>query len=77
MPTFIEDKLISKSDVVIDIAAEIDIDSAKLESALNDPDVKNLVREATDDAIAQKVFGSPFFVVDGETVFGGMTDWIN
>ena len=67
---FIEDKLISKSDVVIDIATKIDIDSTSLSSALNDLDVKNLVREATDDAIAQKVFGSPFFVVDGEPFWG-------
>ena len=67
---FIDDATISKSETVIEIAAQVGIDGEELTSALQDPQVKLTVRAQTDNAIERKVFGSPFFIVDGEPFWG-------
>lgn len=43
---------------------------ARLEAALAEPAVKERLRAETESAIARGVFGSPYFVVDGEPFFG-------
>lgn len=43
---------------------------ATLERALADPAAAALLRAEVDGAIAQGVFGSPFFIIDGEPFFG-------
>ena len=67
---FINNKPISEIDVVVEIASQVDVDAEELNKALLDPDVKRLARTATDDAINKGVFGSPFFIVDGEPFWG-------
>ncbi len=67
---FIENKTISKTDVVIEIASQVSVDTAKLTAALKDPDIKASVRTATEESIKKGVFGSPFFLVDGEPFWG-------
>ncbi len=67
---FVRDELISEPEVVLSVAAEIGVDSDELKAALEDPSVKQLVRDATDHAVNQKVFGSPFFITDGEPFWG-------
>jgi 2-hydroxychromene-2-carboxylate isomerase len=57
------------------------VDGAELAAALEDPAVKERVKKEVDAAIAAGVFGSPFFVVDGEPFWGGdrlpmMERWI-
>jgi len=42
----------------------------ELASALNDPAVKQRLREEVSQAISKGVFGSPLFVVDGEPFWG-------
>ena len=34
------------------------------------PETKAKLREATDEALSRGVFGSPFFIVDGEPFWG-------
>ena len=67
---FAEDRAISEPDVVMDVAESIGIDRILLGKALEDPDIKNKLREVTNSAVERKVFGSPFFFVDGEPFWG-------
>jgi len=61
---------ISLPAVVIEIAAGLGVDGAALATALNDADVKDRLRRATEAAIARGVFGSPTVFVDGEPFWG-------
>lgn len=44
--------------------------AAPIDSALNDPAGADQLRAEVDAAITRGVFGSPFFIVDGEPFFG-------
>ncbi len=67
---FVDNVLISDTDAVLGIAADRGIDAARLEAALQDETLKAKVRAITDAAIKQGIFGSPFFIVDGEPFWG-------
>jgi 2-hydroxychromene-2-carboxylate isomerase len=67
---FVDDINISDPAQTVAVAAKAGHDAAKVEAAINDPAVKEKLKAATDDAIARKVFGSPFMVVDGEPFWG-------
>jgi 2-hydroxychromene-2-carboxylate isomerase len=41
-----------------------------LAAALEDPAVKERVKKEVDEAIGKEVFGSPFFIVAGESFWG-------
>lgn len=56
--------------VVAQVAAECGHDPAAVLAAMDDPIWKDKCRAATEGAIAQGVFGSPFFRVDGEGFWG-------
>ena len=56
--------------VVAEIAAEHGFARETVLAALNDPAVKDRLKAETDAAIANRVFGSPFIVVDGEAFWG-------
>lgn len=43
---------------------------------LQDPAVKQRVKEAVDEAVGRGVFGSPFFIVDGEPFWGCDRLWM-
>jgi 2-hydroxychromene-2-carboxylate isomerase len=61
---------LAKADVVADLGAELGIVREDLLAALVDPVVKDRLRAEVDAAIAKGVFGSPFFIVDGERFWG-------
>ena len=46
------------------------IDRGALEAALANDKVMGKLKTVTDNAIAAGVFGSPFFIVDGEAFWG-------
>jgi 2-hydroxychromene-2-carboxylate isomerase len=54
--------------VVAELAAGLGIGG--LEQGLGQPATKAKLRDATDQALARGVFGSPFFIVDGEPFWG-------
>ena len=79
---FTEGQDISAPQAVVEIAKSIDVDDAALAAALDDPAVKERGKREVDAAIAAGVFGSPFFVVDGEPFWGVdripmVEDWIS
>ena len=67
---FVDDRDISSPEVTIDIAASVGIPRHDMESALNDPALKDRLRSEVDAAIARGGFGSPYFIVDGEPFWG-------
>ncbi len=78
---FAEGKDISAPATVVEIAGSVGVDAAALAAALDDPVVKDRAKREVDAAIAAGVFGSPFFVVDGEAFWGVdrmpmVEDWI-
>ena len=52
------------------IAADLGLDEAALLAAIQDPAIKARLKAETDGAIARGIFGSPFFIVDGEPFWG-------
>lgn len=67
---FAQDRDISLPETVIDIASGVGISPEELTDSINDPVMKEHLREAIDAAIAQGVFGSPYIVIDGEPFWG-------
>ena len=67
---FVDGRNIGEAPIVIDVAAENEVDRGELEAALGDERVKARLKAVTDDAIARGVFGSPFLIVDGEPFWG-------
>ncbi len=61
---------ISAPEAVQKIAAELGLDAAAIANALGEERLKQKLRVAGDEALARGVFGSPFFIVDGEPFWG-------
>ena len=78
---FVDGTDISAPATVTQIAASIEIDRDALAAALEDPAVKERAKREVDATIAAGVFGSPFFIVDGEPFWGSdrmpmVEEWI-
>jgi len=67
---FVDGIDISAPATVVDIAKSAGVDGAALAAALEDPALKERGKKEVDAAIAANVFGSPFFIVDGEPFWG-------
>lgn len=61
---------ITDPDAVVAEAAATGADADALREGLQDRRTKDLLRDAVDRAIARKVFGAPFFIVDDEPIWG-------
>lgn len=78
---FAEGTDISAAPAVVEIAKSAGLDGAKLAAALEDPALKARTFKEVEAAIAAGVFGSPFFIVDGEPFWGVdrmpmVEDWV-
>lgn len=67
---FVDGRDISQSDVAADVAAAAGFDAAAARAAIDDPVIKDALKAEVERAIAAGVFGSPFFIVDGEPFWG-------
>ena len=67
---FVDDRDIQTKQVVLEITEDCGHDTNKMAAALDDPGIKEKLRQVTDDAIEAGVFGSPFIIVDGEPFWG-------
>ena len=61
---------IGEPTAVIEIAATLGIDRGALEAGMAEPALKEKAKSEVDAAMARGVFGSPFFIVDGEPFWG-------
>ncbi len=65
-----EGRDMSKPEQVAEVAAELGIDRGELIAAVQDPRIKQKLREETEKSIERGVFGSPFVIVDDEPFWG-------
>ena len=67
---FVDDINISNPEDTIAVSAKFGLDAEKLRAAINDPAIKDAVKNEVDAAIGLGVFGSPYIIVDGEPFWG-------
>ena len=67
---FVDGIDISAPQAVIEVAKGLGVDAAALAAALDDPALKERAKKEVEGAIQAGVFGSPFFIVDGEPFWG-------
>ena len=67
---FVNGRNISEAEVVADVAAESGTDRGALIAGIQEPATKDRLKEVTNDAVERGIFGSPFFMVDGEPFWG-------
>ena len=67
---FVEGKDISDSANLQAVMAQEGLDVAQLQEAINQPAVKEQLKQEVEQAIACKVFGSPYVIADGEPFWG-------
>ena len=73
---FAENVDISAPAAVLDIATALHVKRDELSQALQDLAVKDRLRTENTNAMTKGVFGSPFFIVDGEPFFGSDRMWM-
>lgn len=61
---------ISKPEGVLTAVENCGLDRAEAQAATSSPEMKELARQRVNHAIENGIFGSPFFVVDGEAFWG-------
>ena len=67
---FEDNRDISATPILLEVAREAGFDAQALSAAIEDPAVKERMKSEEDAAIAAGVFGSPFFIADGEPFWG-------
>ena len=67
---FVDGRNISEPDVVADVAAGTGADRDAVLAGIQEPAVKDRLKEVTGAAIERGVFGSPFFMVGDEPFWG-------
>ena len=67
---FADGRNISEAEVVADVAAGTGADRDALLAGIQDPAVKDRLKEVTNDAVDRGIFGSPFFMVGDEPFWG-------
>ena len=67
---WVDSRDISELPVVLDIVGQLGIDRDAFAAAIATPEIKDRLKQETDAAIAQGMFGAPYIVVDGETFWG-------
>ncbi|MEM7254872.1 MAG: 2-hydroxychromene-2-carboxylate isomerase [Pseudomonadota bacterium] len=67
---FAEDRNISDSDVVVDVATRIGLDVAQFQTLINDVDTKEALKRATSESLDRGAFGAPTFFWRDRMFFG-------
>lgn len=73
---WVEGKDITPADAVAEEAAALGVAADELLAAIASPAGKQALYDAVDHAIARKVFGVPFFIADGEPIWGCDRLWM-
>ena len=64
------DRDISKLEVIGDIASGLGYSAEEVVAATQSDDIKSKLKTNVEAAMAKGIFGSPFFIVDGESFWG-------
>lgn len=73
---FGEGRDITGAETVAAIAEPLGLDPDALLAAVQDPAIKQRLKDETGQAIEVGVFGSPFFIIDGEPFWGSDRLWM-
>lgn len=73
---WVDGRDIGAAEAVAEEAASVGIDQGALLEALGTEPVKARLRREMEAAIGRGVFGSPFFIVDGQPIFGVDRLWM-
>jgi 2-hydroxychromene-2-carboxylate isomerase len=68
--TFLDGVDLGELDAVLEAGRRVGIDERELRAAVDDPHVKNALRKANDEAVADGAFGVPTVIVAGELFWG-------
>ncbi len=68
---FVDGRDISDTSVILVIAEGSGVDAKSLEAAFNSSDIKTAYKASVEEIVdTKKIFGAPFFIVDGEPFWG-------
>jgi len=67
---FVEGKAVSSPEETAEVASGVGHDRSDTLAALQQPELKQRLKAINDEAVAKGVFGSPYFIVDGEPFWG-------
>lgn len=67
---FVEDRDISRPNVTADVASTLGLNRDEVLAAINNPAIKDKLKNETEAAIKLGVFGSPYVVIDREPFWG-------
>ena len=67
---WIDGRDIGNSEVVAELCAGVGVERQTVLQAIHGEEGSALLRAAVDRSLAKGVFGSPFFIIDGEPFFG-------
>jgi 2-hydroxychromene-2-carboxylate isomerase len=67
---FAEGRVVAEPEAAVDLAVSLGHDRAAVLAGMQDPAVKERLRDETQQAMHKGVFGSPFVIVDGEPFWG-------
>ena len=67
---FVDDRDIASADVIADLAQAVGVNRESFVTNVQSDAVKERFKSESDKAIARKVFGSPYFIVDSEPFWG-------
>jgi len=73
---FGEGRDITAPETVAELAQPLGIDADALLAAVQDPAIKERLKQETTDALDAGVFGSPFVIIDGEPFWGADRLWM-
>ena len=73
---WVESRDITPAAACAEEASALGIDADALLAAIETPEVKQSLKDAVDGAMARGVFGVPFFIADGEPIWGGDRLWM-
>ncbi len=67
---FVAGRDISDATVIADLLQALGADADAVLAAAAQPELKDRLKQSVDEALARGVFGTPFFLVDGEPFWG-------
>jgi 2-hydroxychromene-2-carboxylate isomerase len=73
---WVEGRDITEAQSVAEVAAPLGVERDELLAAIESPQARQSLHEAVDSAVAKGVFGVPYFIVDGEPIWGSDRLWM-
>ena len=67
---FLEGQSITKPEEVGSVAESLGMDRNALLERMSSPEIKDRLRKEVEESLEKGVFGSPFFIIDGEPFWG-------